>query len=161
MRMSCDDARHRELVLRRLTNRVTELGPYKIPSNVMVYVLFYRLHNNGKLWRDPHEFLPERWAEQAEEAPAGKGDAAAPAPSGADVEPLARNDKTFLPFSEGPRGCLGQVRPSTHITPWRRAWLAARAKHVARGRAEAGDHGAESRSRGDVSALYILPVRAC
>jgi cytochrome P450 len=92
------------------------------------YVLFYRLHNNGKLWRDPREFLPERWAEQAEEAApasASEGDAAAPAPGGADAEPPARNNKTFLPFSEGPRGCLGQVRPVDCFLLCRRGGLAA------------------------------------
>ncbi|KAK9827333.1 hypothetical protein WJX81_006079 [Elliptochloris bilobata] len=44
----------------RLTDRAIRLGPYLVPKNTMVYVLFYRMHNSPKLWHKPEAFLPER-----------------------------------------------------------------------------------------------------
>ena len=91
----------------RLTNREVVLGPYRVPQNVMVYVLFYRMHNSPKLWDMPEAFLPERWSGQGEgTADTPVSDASA---SGRGEEGLTRNEKKYLPFSEGPRGCLGQV----------------------------------------------------
>lgn len=88
------------------------LGPYMVPTRTMVYVLFYRMHNNRNLWHKPEEFLPERWAEQEDPekhstTPAADAGATVAAGLGKDI--LARNEKKYLPFSEGPRGCLGQV----------------------------------------------------
>lgn len=55
----------------------------------------------------PEEFLPERWSRQ------GEGSAELPiagaSADGEGQEGLARGAKKYLPFSEGPRGCLGQV----------------------------------------------------
>ena len=89
------------------------LGPYMVPTRTMVYVLFYRMHNNRNLWHKPEEFLPERWAEQEDPekhstTPAADAGSTVAAGLGEDI--LARNEKKYLPFSEGPRGCLGQVR---------------------------------------------------
>ena len=96
----------------RLTNRPMRLGPYMVPTRTMVYVLFYRMHNNRNLWHKPEEFLPERWAEQENPekhstTPAADAESTVAAGLGEDI--LARNEKKYLPFSEGPRGCLGQV----------------------------------------------------
>ena len=73
----------------------------------MVYVLFYHMHNSPKLWDMPEAFLPERWSGQSE----GTGDTPDTDAilSGRGEDGLARNEKKYLPFSEGPRGCLGQV----------------------------------------------------
>jgi len=46
----------------------------------------YSLHHHPKLWDHPDEFLPERWL------------------SGVEIP-----HEQFLPFSFGPRNCIGMV----------------------------------------------------
>ena len=65
----------------------TILKGYKIPRHCLVFVNLYSLHMNEDHWDNPKEFRPERWI-------------------GKDGK-IVKKD-AFLPFSTGPRICLGE-----------------------------------------------------
>ena len=100
--------------IRRFTTQTTQVGDYLVPPGVFVYVLFYRLHNNAKYWHQPSEFRPERWEALGESAVhradshhAGESTGDAQKPESASSSDDA---KVYLPFSEGARSCVAQVR---------------------------------------------------
>ena len=64
----------------------SELDGYKIPSGVSVAVQIYALHRNEEYFPEPEVFKPERF--QTEES-------------------LGRHPFAFVPFSAGPRNCIG------------------------------------------------------
>ncbi|XP_045033385.1 cytochrome P450 4C1 [Daphnia magna] len=64
-----------------------ELGGYKIPAGASVSMQIYALHRNEDYFSDPHSFKPERF--QADES-------------------IGRHSYAFVPFSAGPRNCIGQ-----------------------------------------------------
>eukprot|EP00884_Botryococcus_braunii_P014093 jgi/Botrbrau1/22685/Bobra.0132s0028.1 len=66
------------------------LGKYKVPKGTRVVPSTYCLHRHPALWPRPLEWLPERWL------PEGLKELG---PSRADA---------FLPFSSGPRSCIGR-----------------------------------------------------
>ncbi|KAJ3534186.1 hypothetical protein NM208_g7650 [Fusarium decemcellulare] len=63
-----------------------EIDGHWIPGNTIVVVPIYTAHRNPKFFPDPEKYLPERWL--------------------ADGMKEARS--TFIPFSEGSRGCIGR-----------------------------------------------------
>ncbi|MFI4933973.1 MAG: cytochrome P450 [Caulobacterales bacterium] len=64
-----------------------QLGPYFVPAGTEIYLSPYFLQRREDLWEDPHRFDPDRFApERSRERPA-----------------LA-----MLPFSAGPRNCIGE-----------------------------------------------------
>ena len=112
--------------MRRYTDEATAIGSCMIPKGVFVYVLFHHLHNNPALWDKPDQFLPDRWLQEdgnyrpeqsSKKSASSDSDTAAvqlTARAGAAADdPSAASSayKKFLPFSDGPRNCPGQVRP--------------------------------------------------
>ncbi|KAI0236828.1 hypothetical protein L0F63_001480 [Massospora cicadina] len=64
-----------------------KLGDYFIPEKTQVGVPLYSLHRSRQLWKDPDEFLPERWLDAAN---------------------CIVKHAHYLPFSKGPRACIGK-----------------------------------------------------
>jgi cytochrome P450 len=64
------------------------LGDYFVPAGTEIYISPYLIHRNPLLWEEPDRFDPDRF-----------GPAAPP-----DRHPLA-----FIPFSAGPRNCIGEI----------------------------------------------------
>jgi cytochrome P450 len=74
----------------RLTEKPTQLGPYRLPAGVNVFPTLFVINNWSRTWgEDAREFKPERW-----EDPNAALDVATGAPR-------------FLPFSSGPKNCIG------------------------------------------------------
>lgn len=70
----------------RQTLKEIELGGFVIPPGWNVGVSIYAIHMSEALWERPADFWPERWQ---------------------DASPL-KSPFQFLPFSLGPRDCIGQ-----------------------------------------------------
>jgi cytochrome P450 len=60
------------------------IGPYTIPASAEIFVPVYLVHRHPDFWTAPESFSPDRFA---------------------DGEP--RDRYAYLPFSEGPRACIG------------------------------------------------------
>ncbi len=65
----------------------TTLGPYKIPKGTTTLVSLWGLAHNPDTWPDPWRFDPSRWL---------------------GPEAKERSPYASIPFSVGPRGCLGR-----------------------------------------------------
>ncbi|CAH0714213.1 unnamed protein product, partial [Brenthis ino] len=65
----------------------TVLGGYTIPSSTICQIHIYDLHRRPDLYPDPERFIPERFLPE----------------NSVDRHPFA-----FIPFSAGPRNCIGQ-----------------------------------------------------
>ncbi len=87
-------------VMGKVTEKPTYIGPYLVPAGTPVGTPLFAIHNTIHNWDQPHAFMPERWA-------------------GVPVEAYVTNSRegemkagqrgiTFMPFSEGPRNCVGQ-----------------------------------------------------
>ena len=74
------------LIRRNITNE-TKLGGYTVPVGANVTVQIYALHHNEKYFPDPHSFKPERFHVD---------------------QTVGRHAFAFVPFSAGPRNCIGQ-----------------------------------------------------
>ncbi|MDQ6606867.1 MAG: cytochrome P450 [Actinomycetota bacterium] len=75
-------------LMSRLCVLDTELGGYAIPAGALVCVSPYMLHRHPGHWERPERFEPERFTDQAAQA---------------------RHPFSYLPFSEGPRKCIGHA----------------------------------------------------
>ncbi|GBF91428.1 cytochrome P450 [Raphidocelis subcapitata] len=86
-------------IMGRMATKVTRVGPYTIPSGTIVGTPLFAIHNTIHNWEAPHEFRPERWVDVPVEAYVynSKGEEAG-----------GKRGITFMPFSEGPRNCVGQ-----------------------------------------------------
>nr|QST15027.1 CYP4BY3 protein [Diaphanosoma celebensis] len=73
-------------VMRRLTEDV-RTGDYTLPAGVTVAMLIFGMHRNPRVFDDPDQFRPERFLPE----------------NSAGRHPFA-----FIPFSAGPRNCIGQ-----------------------------------------------------
>jgi cytochrome P450 len=62
------------------------MGGYDVPAGTIVLVSAYGLHHNPAVYPDPDRFDPDRFAPEAE---------------------AARHRSAWLPFSAGPRVCIG------------------------------------------------------
>ena len=64
----------------------TGFGGYRIPPKPYVVIPIYALHRHPDFWQDPTRFDPERFAPKRAET---------------------RHSYCYLPFSAGPRTCIG------------------------------------------------------
>ncbi|GBG00430.1 cytochrome P450 [Raphidocelis subcapitata] len=103
----------------RVTERQVKVGPYTIPPGVVVGTPLYAIHNTKHNWDAPHEFRPERWLEVPVEtfvynSRSGGGASSAATAADARTNKLAaaaaatKEGITYMPFSDGPRSCVGQ-----------------------------------------------------
>ncbi|XP_029442805.1 cytochrome P450 4V2 [Rhinatrema bivittatum] len=63
------------------------IGGFKVPKGVNVIIVPYALHRDPKYFMDPEEFRPERFLSE---------------------NSSGRNPFAYIPFSAGPRNCIGQ-----------------------------------------------------
>ncbi len=63
------------------------VGGYEIPRGSWVFMSPYRVHRDARFWENPEGFDPERFTPEAE---------------------AARHKAAYLPFSLGPRKCIGE-----------------------------------------------------
>ncbi|XP_033747108.1 taurochenodeoxycholic 6 alpha-hydroxylase-like [Pecten maximus] len=69
----------------RVTTRDMEIDGVKLPVNTEINILIHVLNHNKETWNKPEEFRPDRFAENKE-----------------------RDPYEYVPFSAGPRNCIGQ-----------------------------------------------------
>lgn len=70
-------------------------GDYILPAGCSIVVAPIATHMNPILYPQPELFDPERFSAE---------------------NSLGRHRYSFIPFSGGPRGCIGQQKPLTFIT---------------------------------------------
>ena len=85
------------LVCCRVTQKPTQVGKYTIPGDVLVAAPLYALQNSRHNWKNPSQFKPERWMDVPVETFV----------TGTNKEKPSQSI-TFMPFSYGPRSCVGQ-----------------------------------------------------
>jgi len=71
----------------RRTIEADELGGFSVPPRTDVFVSPYTLHRHPAFWNDPEAFLPQRFA---------------------GIDAKERHRFAFIPFSVGPRHCIGE-----------------------------------------------------
>lgn len=71
----------------RYTRKDLKIGEQTIPANTSIYLVFYFAHRDPKHFPDPLSFKPERFLEDTSDD---------------------RQTFTYLPFSAGPKNCIGQ-----------------------------------------------------
>lgn len=74
--------------LSRLTNEEYTMGEYVIPSNSIIFMSQYAMHNSRKYYADPDKFIPERWTKEF-------------------LFELPRF--AYFPFGGGIRSCIGET----------------------------------------------------
>lgn len=72
----------------RIANKNDVIGGYEIPEGAVVALGIDAVHYSPKYWKDPHAFNPQRFDEN-------------------DENYQAHHPYAFLPFSAGPRSCIG------------------------------------------------------
>jgi cytochrome P450 len=75
------------------------LGDFHVPAGTNIFICPYLLHRHARHWANPDDFRPERFAAARD---------------------AARHDFAFLPFSAGPRHCVGEgfamAEMAMHVT---------------------------------------------
>lgn len=72
----------------RVANKCDVIGGYEIPKGTNVALGIDAVHHSPKYWRDPHGFNPQRFDEN-------------------DENYQSHHPYAFLPFTAGPRSCIG------------------------------------------------------
>ncbi|RSM14651.1 hypothetical protein CEP52_001323 [Fusarium oligoseptatum] len=70
-------------------------GKY-IPEGIKVSTVSYCMHHNPEYFPEPFKFKPERWIVDEDDT------------TGASAESVALVQSAYMPFSAGPRGCIGK-----------------------------------------------------
>ena len=73
-------------VMRTITED-TKIGEYILPAGLSVALLIYGMHRNPRIYPDPDVYKPERFLPE---------------------QSAGRHAYAFLPFSAGPRNCIGK-----------------------------------------------------
>lgn len=84
-------------VMARSAARPVQVGPYTVPAGTIVGTPLFAIHNTIHNWDQPDEYRPNRWLDLPVETYVYN--------SRSDINPKGI---TFMPFSEGPRNCVGQ-----------------------------------------------------
>ncbi|CAH2108027.1 unnamed protein product [Euphydryas editha] len=74
------------IIIRHLREEIV-LGDYTVPADTSAFIFIYDLHRRADLFPDPERFIPERFLPE----------------NCANRHPYA-----YIPFSAGPRNCIGQ-----------------------------------------------------
>jgi len=69
----------------RITTEDETIGGYRVPKDTRIFVSFFNIQRNPKYWPNPTQFIPERFETESD-----------------------RSAFLYLPFSSGPRICVGQ-----------------------------------------------------
>lgn len=78
------------LLLPHRTTADASIKGFRIPKDTTVLVNAYAIHNDARIWNDPHAFRPARFLDES-------GNFASPPPF------------AFYPFSAGKRVCVGEI----------------------------------------------------
>lgn len=81
------------LLTRRAEND-DRLGDYFVPAGTEIYISPYIIQRHPELWIEPNEFRPERFY---------------------TIDAREKRSASFLPFSIGPRNCIGELFARTEI----------------------------------------------
>ncbi|XP_050022597.2 cytochrome P450 4V2-like [Dermacentor andersoni] len=81
-------------VVGRAVNEKMKIGEYTIPENSDIDIVIYALHRDPTVFPDPEAFKPERFLRE----------------NAANRHPYA-----YIPFSAGPRNCIGQRYASMEL----------------------------------------------
>ncbi|KAL8562082.1 hypothetical protein ACOMHN_031853 [Nucella lapillus] len=74
--------------MQRQLTQDTAIDGVVAPAGMVVNIVIYNIHHNPVVWEDSMEYRPERFTEE---------------------NCNARNRYAFIPFSAGPRNCIGQT----------------------------------------------------
>ena len=69
-----------------MENSLSFAGGYKLPAGTQINIFIYAMHHDPDLFPKPEEFIPERFENEHK-----------------SFHPFA-----YIPFSAGPRNCIGQ-----------------------------------------------------
>ncbi|KMQ93071.1 cytochrome p450 4c1, partial [Lasius niger] len=91
-------------IFRKLAEDV-KIGDYTLPKNATVSIEILYTHTNPQIWSDPQKFDPDRFLPENSKH---------------------RNPYAYIPFSAGPRNCIGQrfalLEEKTILTAVLRKW---------------------------------------
>ena len=74
-------------IMARVTTEECQIDGYIIPKDTEVAVFVYGIHHSPEVWNDPETFDPERFTPE---------------------NCAGRHPYAYIPFSAGPRNCIGQ-----------------------------------------------------
>eukprot|EP00882_Tetradesmus_deserticola_P015170 GHRQ01016154.1.p1 GENE.GHRQ01016154.1~~GHRQ01016154.1.p1 ORF type:complete len:527 (+),score=223.12 GHRQ01016154.1:158-1738(+) len=108
-------------VMGRVAGKDMAVGPYKVPAGTVVGTPLFAIQNSSHNWEKPEEFIPERWLDVPVETYVYDSTSST---SG------GKRGIAFMPFSEGPRTCVGQVSHRFQTCTRRRQQQCQAGRHV-------------------------------